>query len=143
MYLSNFGRMATSISSVNTGCDNNNVSEADFALSKALAEEEVSDNKARIKTLQSKISRIYSSLSNSSRISGVNPLFRACSLASCMMSSKLLRFATNRAIVSDKAFFSIGDIRSNFSATGSLTSKVIVFMTCNSDNKYNEIWRAV
>ncbi len=130
-YRSNFFRIITSINSASTGLDINKVEEIDFTLSKATPGREVSNNKALIKTLQSKTRRIYSSLSNSSRISGVKPFFLACSLASSMISSRLLRLEMRRFNVSAMAFFSLGDILAIFSATGSLTSKVIVFITLN------------
>lgn len=127
-YLSNLGRIKTSINSANAWWDINKVEEMDFAVNKAFPGIELLNNKALIKTLQSKTTRIYSSLSNSSRISGVKPFFLACSLASCIISARLLRLEMRRVSVSEIAFRSEGDIRAIFSATGSLTSKVIVFI---------------
>ncbi len=127
-YLSNFGRISTSMASTSTGFERNNVYAGRFAFNKAWLEKEESFNRALIRTLQSKTNLIYSFLRSSSRISGVNPFFLACSLASCMISVKLFLLDTIRSRVSEIDFFSFGVIRATFSATGSLTSSVIVFI---------------
>ena len=126
-YLSNFDRINTSITSLRTAFESNR-EEVDLAFSKAWPGAEVSDRNALINTLQSNTSLIYFSLSNSSRISGVRPFFLASSLASFIISSKLFLFDTIRSNVSEMDFFSAGVILATFSATGSLTSSVIVFI---------------
>lgn len=105
MYRSNLGRVITSIASANTGFEISNVQEVDSAFSSAWPEKEESSNKALTNTLQSKTSRIYFSLSSSSKISEVKPFFRACSVASCIISDKLLRFNKIRSTVSENVFF--------------------------------------
>jgi len=128
IYRSNFGRVITSIVSAKTGFEMRSIEEVDSAFSSARPEKEESSNKALTKMLQSKTSRIYSLLSSSSKISGVSPFLRACSLASCIMSDKLLRLDKIRSTASEIVFFSAGVIRATLSAAGSLTSRVIVFI---------------
>ena len=104
-YLSNLGRIKTSISSARTWSEINKVDDVDFAFSKAWPGTEISFRKALINTLQSNTSLIYFSLSNSSRISGVRPFFLASSLASFIISCKLFLFDTIRSNVSEIDFF--------------------------------------
>ena len=127
-YRSNFGLISTSIISAKTEFERSKVTEEDLAFNTAWPEGEESFNKALTTTLQSKINLIYSSLSSSSRISGVKPFFLACSLACCIISDRLFLLDTILSTVSEMDFFSAGVIRATFSATGSLTSSVIVFI---------------
>ncbi len=89
--------------------------------------------KALTSTLQSKITIIYfrsSSISFRicSSISGVRPFFSAWALRSSMISLRFLFLPTRISNVSAIVLFSAADIFSSFSAVGSLTSSVIVFI---------------
>jgi hypothetical protein len=90
--------------------------------------------KALKSTLQSKITITYFLVSSSisfkifSSTFGVRPFRSAWLRISSRISSMFLRLVTNCRRVSAITFFSEGDIRSIFSATGSLTSNVIVFI---------------
>ena len=147
-YLSNFVRRKTLLNSSKVCCEATITS--DFLnFSQHLSAVLPLEMKALKRTLQSKITITDHLVSSPisfkilSRTSGVRPFRSAWLLISSSISSKFLRFVTNWRSVSDIAFFSKADIFSIFSATGSLTSKVIVFITYNSDNKYNEISPAI
>ena len=103
-YLSNFFRIKTSINSAYTWLDNSISEEEDFPFSRALVGTESFIKSALIKTLPSKISRIYSSLRSSSSSSGVKPFFLACSPASSIISSRLFFCDSKRLKASETAF---------------------------------------
>ena len=133
-YLSNFGRRNLLLNSLKVFCEARMIS-VFFDLSQQIPRMLPLKMEALKRTLESKITTTYrlSSPSFSSRsffsISGVSPFRSAWSLKSSIISSRLRRFVINWLRVSDMAFFCVGDIFSIFSAAGSLTSRIIVFMT--------------
>ncbi len=126
-YLSNLDLITTFSSSVKVKIDIN-ITSAFLAFSNACPDEEASFKSALISTLQSRTIFTYFSLSSCSNISGVSPFLRACSLASFIISSRLLFLPTSKSNVSAIDFFSATDILLNFSAVVSFTSSVIVFI---------------
>ena len=133
-YLSNLGLKNTRLNSSNVCCEAI-ISFPFLDFSQHRSAVLPREMKALKSTLQSKTMIIYCLSSSSisfkifSRTSGVRPFRSAWFLMSSKISSKPLRLVTKCPIVSDIAFFTWGDIRSIFSATGSLTSNVIVFIT--------------
>ena len=127
-YLSNLGLITTSIASISVEVERSKSAFNNSDRFNACPENEYSFSNALISTLLSKTIRIYYSFRSSSRISGVKPFFRACSLASCIISVRLLRLETRRSRLFAINSLSVGVIFDIFSAVGSLTSKVIVFI---------------
>jgi hypothetical protein len=133
-YLSNFSYAKTRLYSANITSEIS-IEPSAAAFSQHCLAIPLSKIKELMSTLQSKTKFIYLSRSSfisfkiSSSISGVSPFFLACSLASFMIFPKLLfLLPTSSSKVCATDFFSAKDICATFSAVGSLTSNVIVFI---------------
>jgi hypothetical protein len=105
----------------------------------ACAEAPVLERAALMRTLQSTTTFIYSSFKSSSSSVSFMPCCSACVAENASRSlndeESVMRSTINFSIISLLIF----SILLNLSASSSLTSKVIVFITHDSINKYNEI----